>query len=75
MYFDDVNRHHRPHVHIRYGEYKAVFDIETAELIVGRIKPRQRALIQKWIRTRSDELIANWQRALDGERLRWIDPL
>ena len=75
MYFDDVNRHHRPHIHIRYGEFKAVFDIETADLLAGRIKPRQRGLVQKWIRARQDELHKNWERALAGDKLEWVDPL
>jgi hypothetical protein len=75
MYYDDVNRHHAPHIHVRYGEYKAVFAIETAHLLAGRIKSRQQALIQKWISVRKEELKANWGRALGGEKLEWIDPL
>ena len=75
MYFDDNARHHSPHIHVRYGEYKAVFGIETAELLAGRIKARQLALIQHWIIVRQKELLANWERALMGQKLEWIDPL
>ena len=37
MYFQDVGQHHAPHVHVRYGEYKAVFAIETGERLAGRL--------------------------------------
>jgi len=75
MYFDDANRHHRPHVHVRYGEYKAVFDIETGDLLAGRIKTKQASLIKTWIAVRRKELRQNWERARIGVPLEKIDPL
>lgn len=75
MYFDDTTRHYAPHIHVRYGEYKAVFAIETADLLAGRIKPRQYALVQQWIELRRDELLRNWERACVGHQLEKVEPL
>lgn len=75
MYFHDVQQHHTPHVHVRYGEYKAVFSIETGERLAGRLGPRQTKRVQNWIAARKIALEENWQRALRGDTLEWIDPL
>ncbi len=75
MYFRDTRQHHTPHVHVRYGEYKASFSIGTGELLAGRLGPRQARRVQEWIAARRAALDANWQRALRGEALEWIDPL
>ncbi len=75
MYFRDVQQHHAPHVHVRYGEYKASFSIETGERLAGRLGNKQTRRVQDWIAARRAALEGNWQRALRGEALEWIDPL
>lgn len=75
MYFRDVRQHHTPHIHVRYGEYKASFSIETGERLAGRLGIRQTKRVQEWIAARREALEENWQRALRGESLEWIDPL
>ena len=75
MYFQDVGQHHAPHVHVRYGEYKAVFAIETGEQLAGRLGGKQTRRVQDWIAARRVALEENWQRALRGETLERIDPL
>ncbi len=75
MYFRDTRQHHAPHVHVRYGEYKASFSIETGDLLAGRLGPKQTRRVRDWIAARRPALEDNWQRALRGETLEWIDPL
>ena len=75
MYFQDIRQHHAPHIHVRYGEYKASFSIETGERLAGRLGNRQSKRVQDWIVARRAALDENWQRALRGETLEWIDPL
>ena len=75
MYFRDIGQHHAPHVHVRYGEFKAVFSIDTGGLLAGRLGGKQTRRVQAWIAARQAALEANWQRALRGEALKWIDPL
>jgi hypothetical protein len=75
MYFRDVSRHHAPHIHVRYGEYRASFSIKTGERLAGRLPNKQTKRVQDWIDARRSELEGNWQRALRGEALKSINPL
>ena len=36
MYFNDNAQHNLPHIHVRYNEYKAVYDFET-NLLNGKL--------------------------------------
>ena len=75
MYFFDNNRHHRPHVHIKYAGESAVFGIPDGELLEGELKPRQVKLVQAWIEIHQEELMANWALAIEGQPVFPIDPL
>jgi hypothetical protein len=75
MYFFDNQQHHAPHVHVEYQGDKAVFAIDSAELIDGRLPPRQIRLVQAWMEIHRDELLADWQLAVNGEEPYKIDPL
>ena len=35
MYYFDNRRHHQPHIHIKYGDEKAVVSIPNGEIIEG----------------------------------------
>jgi len=59
MFFDD---HPPPHVHAKYNEFKAKFDIATGDVITGRLPRQATRLVQEWIGLRKDELAANWAR-------------
>lgn len=75
MYFFDNNRHHRPHVHIRYQDQEAVFSIPDGEWLEGEMRSRQIKLVQAWIELHQDELMANWALAIQGQPIFQIDPL
>jgi hypothetical protein len=53
-------RHHYPHIHAKYAEHKAVFNIETAELMEGTLPRKERRLVEAWIELRRNELRRNW---------------
>ena len=75
MFNYDNQQHHQPHVHAQYQENNAVFDIETGEIITGEIPNRNKKLVQAWIENHRDELLANWNLAINGERIFKIKPL
>ena len=75
MLFFDNKEHNSPHIHIRYGEYRATFEIETAKVLAGKIPPKQKRLIQAWIEIHKEELLADWQLAVEGSEIFKIDPL
>ena len=39
MYFRDTQRHHLPHIHARYQNFKAVFAIEDGRILDGDFPP------------------------------------
>ena len=57
IYFND---HAPPHFHARYGEFEATIDIDTLELLEGRLPPRALSLAQEWRMIHKEELISNW---------------
>ena len=73
-YFDDV-RHHVPHIHVRYQGDKAVFAIQDGGQLAGKLPPRAVRLVQAWIEIHRDELMADWNLAIQGQTLLPIEPL
>ena len=60
MMFFDTDKHKKPHIHVRYGEFKASFDIETIEILAGNLPTKQLRLVKAWMEIHKDELMANW---------------
>ncbi len=75
MYFFDDRRHHMPHIHVKYQEQEAVFSIPEGELIEGELKKNKTKLVQAWIEIHQEELMANWELAINGQEIFKIDPL
>lgn len=75
MYYLDNRRHHSPHIHVKYQEQEAVISIPDGEVIEGSIKPNKLKLISAWIEIHKDELMADWELAIQGETIFKIDPL
>ena len=75
MYFFDDRRHHAPHVHAEYAEFRAAFGIPAGNVVSGSMPPRQSRLFEKWIRLRADELLTNWHLAVAGQPLQSVPPL
>ena len=75
MYFLDNRRHHRPHVHAKYQNDESVIAIEDGEELEGGLPPGKMRLVQAWMEIHRDELMADWQLAVSGQRLFKIEPL
>ena len=58
MYFND---HLPPHFHAIYGEYNALFSINTLEMLEGDLPNRAKKLIIEWATQHQDELIEIWK--------------
>ena len=66
--------HNPPHFHATYQGYNAVFSME-GELIEGNMPKKQTKLISAWAVIHKDELIANWELAINEQALYKIEPL
>lgn len=66
--------HNPPHFHAKYQDYYATFYLD-GELKDGEMPKAQRKLIVAWAEIHKDELIANWELAINEQPLYKIDPL
>jgi len=57
MYFDE---HNPPHFHVRYNEYRASFEIETLNVVAGRVPAKVRGLVEEWAERHTNELQEMW---------------
>ena len=75
LYFYDDERHKLPHIHAKYQGQDASFSILDGALLSGEIPPSKARLVQAWIEIRQEDLLANWELAINGQSLFPIDPL
>ncbi len=72
MFYND---HFPSHFHAEYGEYEAVYKIETLEILRGKLPRRAHALVVEWTTLHRAELMEDWNRARQGLSLKNIKPL
>ncbi len=58
MFFND---HAPPHFHARYGEFEATIEINTLEIIQGRLPRRALSLVEEWAMIHRAELLEDWR--------------
>jgi len=75
MYYFDNRKQHQPHIHVQYAEEEAVVSIPNGDVIEGSIRTAKLKLVQAWIEIHRDELMANWQLAVNGQAVFKIEPL
>ncbi|MFH1977356.1 MAG: DUF4160 domain-containing protein [Pseudomonadota bacterium] len=67
--------HNPPHFHAYYQNYKAIFDINLCEILEGEMPKKQRKLVEAWAELHKEELLANWELAINSEPPFKIEPL
>ena len=75
MYYFDNKKHHLPHIHAKFGEDEAIVCISDGAVLEGKIPKPKMKLVQAWLEIHKDDLMADWQLAIQGEQLFKIDPL
>ena len=53
----------------------SVFSIPDSKVLNGEMKTNKRKLVEAWILFHEDELMADWELAINGEETFKIDPL
>ena len=74
MYFNDTDRHHLPHIHVQYAEYRCSVDFD-GNILSGTIPNKQKKLVFAWIELRKEELITLWNMLQSGNGTFTIEPL
>lgn len=75
MFFFDTDRHKAPHIHVQYAEQNAVLSIPDGIVLEGEIRVAKLKLVQAWIEIHQEELMADWQLAVEGQSIFKIEPL
>lgn len=75
MYFYDMQKHHRPHVHVEYAEYTAVIAIDDGETLEGDLPRNKLKLVQAWLEIHREDVMADWSLAVRGLPPQKIKPL
>ena len=71
----DIEKHHAPHIHVRYKEFKVVLGIPEGEVLDEALPARQMKLVQTWIKLHREEPVADWILASSGQTPYGIDRL
>jgi hypothetical protein len=72
--FDNI-RHKLPHLHVKYQGDFSVISIPDGNILEGNLPTKKLNLVKAWITIHEDDLMANWELALNGETPYKIDPL
>ena len=75
LYFMDNRRHKKPHIHVKYQEHEVVISIPDGDVFEGSIPRNKMKLVAAWIEIHRDDLMADWELAVNGEQPYKIDPL
>ena len=69
------NDHAPPHFHALYGEYEVMININTLEIIKGKMPRRALALVLEWASLHRSELIKDWNLCEQNQHPQKIAPL
>ncbi|OGT02657.1 MAG: transcriptional regulator [Gallionellales bacterium RBG_16_57_15] len=67
--------HAPPHFHALYGEYEALIDIRTLEIIEGGLPKRAQAMVLEWAAQHREELMEDWNLCQSRQPPKNIAPL
>ena len=63
--------HNPPHIHILYGEYNAVIDLQALKLMEGDLPGKGLSMAMEWATLHRDELLEMWS----TQNFRQLPPL
>lgn len=69
------NDHEPAHFHATYGEFEALININTLEVLRGQLPRRALALVLEWAANHREELKRDWEFARTGNPPLPIEPL
>jgi hypothetical protein len=75
MYYLDTKQHNLPHIHVKYQSEEAVYSIPEGMMIAGSLPTRKQKLVVAWIELHQEELMADWELAVSGQKIFSINPL
>lgn len=74
MLFGDNKQHHKPHVHVYYGDFEAAIGID-GEVLAGALPRKQYRIVAGWLAFHEEEVYEAWKLAVRGEHFEKIPPM
>ena len=68
MFFRDVEKHHVPHIHAEYQGQVAVYSIPGGAVLAGSLPSSKHKLVVAWIEIHQEDLLADWELAVNGKK-------
>ena len=68
MFFYDTDKHSVPHVHAEFQGDVGVYSIPEGELLAGKLPPKKHKMVVAWIAIHEDELLTDWDLAVNGKK-------
>ena len=75
LYYMDNNQHHLPHIHAKYQNDEIIVSISDGKILDGELPPNKLKLLLAWMEIHKEDLIADWNLAVEGQKPYKIDPL
>jgi hypothetical protein len=75
LYYIDNNQHHLPHIHAKYQNDEIIVSILDGKILDGKLPPNKLKLLLAWMVIHKEDLIADWNLAVEGQKPYKIDPL
>jgi hypothetical protein len=67
--------HNPPHFHALYAEFEALIDIQTLEVIEGKLPRRALGMVLEWASEHRAELLEDWKLCRAKQLPKPIQPL
>ena len=75
MYYFDNQQHNLPHIHVHYQDDSAIIEIPSGKTLEGKLPAPKQKLVSAWIEIHQEDLMADWQLAINGDSVFKIEPL
>jgi hypothetical protein len=69
------NEHAPPHFHAEYAGAKVAINIQTLEVMEGKLQARALNMVREWARFHQAELLENWELCQQHQQPRQLEPL
>ena len=68
MFFRDVEKHHTPHIHADYQGKVGVYSILDGTILACELPPYKHKRVFAWIEIHQEDLLADWDLAVNGKK-------
>jgi hypothetical protein len=75
MMYMDNKQHAVPHIHADYQGASAALSIPDGDVLAGSLPPQKLKIVRAWIEIHHEDLLADWELAVNGKAIFTIEPL